>query len=119
MALMTKPAQARDASKAFLATQPDAGRLESGPAHPERLDQVGCVLQSNPAGSIGLPGPLPLLLEELGRFASCYYVSHCCYASLYSRITNLSLGQMWHASLVPRVQLSKTADILSLNPTPF
>ena len=116
--MMANFAQARDASKPFLATQPDAGRLESGPAHPERLDQVGCVLQSNPGGSIGLPGPLPLLPEELGRFAS-RYVSHCSYASLYSRITNLSLGQMWHASLVPHVQLSKTADILSLNPTPF
>ena len=73
---MTKPVQARDASKPFMAAQADAGRLETDPEHPAGCEQVGYVLQRDPRGSIGLPGPLPPLPGELGRFAS-RYVSHC------------------------------------------
>ena len=94
---MTKPVQARDASKPFLTAQDDAGRLETDPEHPADCEQVGYVLKRDPRGSIGLPGPLPPLPGGLGRFAS-RYVSQC-YTSQYSRITDLSLGQIWRSIL--------------------
>ena len=58
---MTKPVQARDASKPFLAAQDDASRLETDPEHPADCEQVRYVLKRDPRGSIGLPGPLPPL----------------------------------------------------------